>query len=258
MRRLFTLLTLALLTVLNIGSAEKLNLARNTASTNSTDQCSYTFTTGSGQRYLQTCVTVNGNVVEFQNPLGIEDIRNGIFGEGYGMCDSGTNYYDFAAYGDSGNWQAPVTLSSTATSVKIARSTTDGIWTLTQLIVQDTGNARLKVSMTLHNNTSSKREILLIRWVDADADNSLNNNFDATATSGFAWNTGGFGLFMQNRPPWTYLSGVGIDDNVPKPCSLNGITLTGPVFGDYAIYLAYVIPIPAGASRTVGLTYQGM
>jgi hypothetical protein len=36
---------------------------------------------------LQFCVTVNGNITEFQSPVGFEHIREGSFGEGYGICD---------------------------------------------------------------------------------------------------------------------------------------------------------------------------
>src|SRR5580704_19764236 len=46
-----------------------------------TDTCSYTFTSGGAgaKEYLQYCVTVNGNIVEFQSPNGVEHIRAGAF-----------------------------------------------------------------------------------------------------------------------------------------------------------------------------------
>src|ERR1700716_1985746 len=55
----------------------------------STDVCTYLFTSvGTGTRqYLQYCVTVNGNIVEVQTPSSVENIKHGIIGEGYAVCD---------------------------------------------------------------------------------------------------------------------------------------------------------------------------
>jgi len=67
-------------------------------------------------------------------PFNREHIAVGAAGEGYGVCDNtgAVAYFDYADYGDSGNWGAPTLVSQTATSVKIARTTSDGVWTLTQ------------------------------------------------------------------------------------------------------------------------------
>ncbi len=109
-----------------------------TLSPDATETCTYKFTSGTGITYLQFCVSVNGNIVEFQNPSGVEQFSpNGSAPyEGYGICDitnSDTQYYDYA-YTDSGNWNASTKVTSTATSVKIERTTSDGAWTLTQTI----------------------------------------------------------------------------------------------------------------------------
>src|ERR1700683_3966624 len=99
------------------------------ASPDSTTTCSFNFTTGTGNKFMKYCVTANGNIVQFESPSGHEYINTGTIGEGYAFCDydSSTQYYDYAGYGDSGNWKAPVTVSSSATNVKISRTTTDGI-----------------------------------------------------------------------------------------------------------------------------------
>ncbi len=151
----------------------------NAASPDATKTCSYTFTSGSGVTYLQFCVTVNGNIVEFQSPAGVEQIRQGDYSEGYGICDfnRSTAYFDFADDGDSGNWDAPMLLSKTATSVKIARTTSDGFWTLTQTISMIAGtNPYAKVIMAIKNNGPSVagngEGIYLMRWADADPDHA--------------------------------------------------------------------------------------
>jgi hypothetical protein len=153
-----------------------------------TSTCNWTFTSPqtAANKYLQFCVTVNGNITEFQSSSGIEHIRVGAVSEGYGICDGTTGavpYYDYADSGDSGNWQAPVTLAVTATSVKIARTTTDGLWTLTQTISINKPAASANVTMALKNN--STRLATLVRFADVDAGGVAHNDLDGTLDS--AW-----------------------------------------------------------------------
>src|SRR5206468_2249629 len=116
------------------------------------------------------CVTKNGNITQFESPAGNEYIALAPAGEGYGLCnfDTATQYFDYAGYGDSANWQAPVTVSSSLTAVKIARTTTDGIFTLTQTIALNKGISAAQVSMAIKNNTTTSRHIGLLRYADVD------------------------------------------------------------------------------------------
>jgi hypothetical protein len=43
-----------------------------TAMPDATESCSYKFTSGSGATYMNYCITVNGNFVNFQSPAGVE------------------------------------------------------------------------------------------------------------------------------------------------------------------------------------------
>jgi hypothetical protein len=180
------------------------------AGSDHTSTCTYTFTSGSTATYLQFCVTVNGNMVEFQSPLNIEQIRQGDAGEGYGICDlsTETSYYDYADNGDSGNWKAPTTVTHTATMVKIERTTSDGLWTLTQTITSMPGmSPAAKVLMALKNNSSSSKFAYLYRYADvdpgqaADTDTSFNEDFDGTLNSAWGYlgygNTDDYGLMIQ-------------------------------------------------------------
>lgn len=242
-------------------AAMETQLSHKVESPDSTSTCAYTFTTGSGQNYVQSCVTVNGNIVEFQSPSGNESIRAGTFGEGYGICDFNSNvaYYDYAGYGDSGNWLAPTTVSHTATSAKIVRTTSDGIWTLTQTITQIAGSASVKVAMALKNNTGISRSSELLRWVDADVDSTFNNNWGSTYESAFAWNTYDFGLVMQSVAPWTYLDFGYVNSGRPDPCNLDSSLVATPTTGDYGMFLLYYFPsVPKNATKTVALTYKTM
>jgi hypothetical protein len=108
----------------------------------------YGFASGSGISYMKVCVTTNGNVDSFESPAGVEQINGGILSntyEGYGICDGSTDaeYYDYVDY-FSPNWGTPTTVSQSATSVKIQRSTSDGLWTLTQTFTAVAGTPHMR------------------------------------------------------------------------------------------------------------------
>ena len=69
-----------------VGDLEQNATNNSGGSSDVTTTCEYTFTSGGTgvDPYLQYCVTVNGNIVEFESPKGIESIREGIIGEGTG------------------------------------------------------------------------------------------------------------------------------------------------------------------------------
>jgi hypothetical protein len=233
-----------------------------------TSTCSFTFTSGAGETFQKFCVTANGNITQFEAPQGKEHIAVGAVGEGYGICDFSHNvsYTDYADFGDSGNWNPATLVSQTAKSVKIARTTSDGIWTLTQTITQVTGNVpSAKVAMTLKNNSGISRIVFLLRYADVDAGGVFLNSLDATNKSAFGWNSraGGnpFGLLLQNAVP-TSVSHQGFTQTVPQgpdPCDefthlANG-TQTG---ADGSIAMDYAVNLAKGASTTVTVAYKGL
>ncbi len=212
-----------------------------------TSDCTYTFTSGSGPSYLQFCVTVNGNIAEFQSPVNVDQIRQGGIAEGYGICDvdQGAQYWDYADEGDSGNWQAPTTVAHTASMVKIERTTIDGLWTLTQTITSVPGtNPSARVLMALKNNSSIMKEAYLIRFADvdpgnpADTDTNFNEEFAAGGDSAWGWVYYFNGLMFQtigNPNPVSALKtrfGSVLDThNGPKPCAGGGAVLETDVDG---------------------------
>jgi hypothetical protein len=240
--------------------------------------CAYTFTSGSGASYLQFCVTENGNIVEFNSPEGVEQIRQGAYGEGYGICDfnRSTAYYDFAGDGNSGNWDAPLLISHNATLVKIARTTSDGVWTLTQTISMVPGaKPYAKVLMALKNNAPpiccGGEGAYLMRWADADPDHAdpshggdgFLEDFDRTLDSAwgyipFADTASGndyYGLMIQNDgnaiPPSAGVLGNGVaedSDGAPNVCAPeNGQALEV----DGSIGYLYLFVLNKGQTLTV-------
>src|SRR5215471_358291 len=173
------------------------------ASPLSTESCAYNFSVAGAQNsFLKYCVTVNGNIVSFNSPNGNDQIAQGGFAEGYGICDfsTGISYFDYA-YTESGNWNSPVLVALTTGMVKIARTTSDGAWTLTQTITKTAGpSPSAKVTMAIKNNSGAQKEFYLLRYADVDPSdaNSTGNfqeSFDSSKFS--AW---GYEALNSGRP----------------------------------------------------------
>jgi len=225
----------------------------------STTACKYTFTSGNGIRYLKYCVTNNGNITQFESPKGVEYIQTGTIGEGYAFCDfdSSTAYFDYAGYGDSGNWQPTKQTAKTATGVKFSRATNDGIYTLTQSIDQDAGNVLADVTMGIKNNSGSSHHIGLLRYADVDANSSMLNDFDYTFHTALGYNSGVNGL--QER----YVSGAALNgaftqdiSGGPDACQPFEHVLAPLAGVDGSIFIQYDITLAPGATSTVKVNYK--
>jgi hypothetical protein len=238
--------------------------------------CSYTFTTGSGNTYLGYCVTANGNILQIQAPFGQSML--GPNGEGYGICDQNvgpTNYTDYGV-SDTGNWGTAIVLSHSGSSVKIARTTADGHWTLTQTITKVPTTYSIKVVMALKNNQTISDVAYLVRFADAEPPTS---NFDvwfgglASALARTYQFDPNYGLQLSNVgvPQFSYWQGFVQSVNTgPNACafafnegggqggvnSWSGGGISGSPPG--SIEVAYVDTIAAGATKTVTLSYHGL
>ncbi len=238
--------------------------------TAATSDCTYTFTSGGTAtlKYLQYCVTVNGNIVEFQSPLGTEHIRVGTVGDGYALCDLSAatgevGYHDYAGFGDvdtGTGWAAPILVSQTTTTVKIARSTIDGLFTLTQTFTQSPSDASVKVAMAIKNNTSISKTIWLTRFTDIDAGGATSNIMDGTLESVWGYNASetGSGLQISLAAPNAFNNfGLAINQ-VDNACAI-GNGFTGLLNGvDGFAYSFHFIIVPAHGTKTVALKYKAI
>jgi hypothetical protein len=212
---------------------------------------------------VQYCVTVNGNIVELQTPGGVENIKHGIIGEGYAVCDfsTGVGYHDYAGFGDvdTGSWGPASTVSLTGTTVKISRKTTDGIWTLTQTIAQSPADSSVKVTMALKNNSSVARLVWLARFADVDANDRTNNILDGTFNTAFGYSASAQKGVQLSLATANIYDHVGYATQLAsKACSINA-GYTGLLSGaDGVIYLNHSITIGAGNTATVVLKYRGI
>ncbi len=231
-------------------------------SPDSTTTCTYPFTSGTGNTYMKYCVTKNGNIVQFASPLGEEFIAtNAPIGEGYAFCNYGSTnkeYYDYAGYGDSGNWKAPTTVSSTAQTVVISRETSDGLFTLTRTITQNIANSFVRVTMALKNNSTTTRHVGLLRFADVDAQGFTSNSFDYTYRTAFGYNNMGYGLLMKHYSGATLNGGFAqLVPGGPNPCQIFANVSGGPVQGiDGSIFVEYDMEVAAETTKTVAVDYK--
>lgn len=210
----FLLLLIATLSTVAVAqqsqSAVALFQQKNDAQSLSSMACQSTFTSGSGQTYLSFCVTQNGNLGTFYSPSNYRQLYPGA--EGYAICDWTNNNYsyrDFGLYGDSGNWLNSTIVQPNGPNtfpLTIKRTTSDGIWTLTQVFSRSTTTPSVKITMTLRNNSGVGRSAYFERFADIDAWGISFNEFDGATASVWGYQSGGNGLMM--RESWPYSIGT--------------------------------------------------
>jgi hypothetical protein len=150
-------------------------------------------------------------------------------------------------------------------SVKIARTTSDGIWTLTQTITQVSSTSSIKVVMVLKNNTGVARTVNFLRFADVDADSLPQDNLDGTHNTAMAWTStsaeDGFGLMLQNVGTSTFAYDGFIQNDAlgPDPCNYTAHFTPGVLTDtDGALVLVYVGTVPANGTKTFNMTYKGL
>jgi len=141
--------------------------------------CNYPFGSGS----LVWCVSTEGNLVSMISPAGNQNLNsNEGNNEGYVLCTPTGTYYGLG-WG-SGGFGAPTLVSLTAASVTIARTTTDGRYTLTQKFSRDTVERDVTLQMKLKNNGPAASNIYLARFAEISVDNDFGDDrFDASVDS---------------------------------------------------------------------------
>jgi hypothetical protein len=226
--------------------------------------CSFSYSSGPTTTFSRYCLSANGNIVQFDSPSGFEYISNGGPLEGYGICDVNPNiaYYDYAS-ADSGNWGSTTVTSPNATTQVFVRTTADGIWQLTQTIVQlkasaaSTGSA--KITMALKNLSTISRNVTLLRFANVnDGPVATNDEFVSSFNSAFGQEPGAsWGLGLTTNTFTFAHNGLVIGPPAPPdPCHYVTNVHNAAFVGDGAIGHVYAITIPRGATKTVAMTYK--
>jgi len=225
--------------------------------------CAYSFSSGSGRTLTQYCLTTNGNIVQFSNPGNIQFFNHATVSEGYGLCDfrAPDPYYDYAS--NAQGWGPTMASLRKGKSVRFVRRTLDGQWELTQEMTQveatPASPGAVKVVMTLKNLSGEDRVVVLVRHANVDANQSSSNDrFYATRNFAYGAEPGlSFGLGLTTN---TFeFNGGGLTQYVPSgpnPCSVTDNANFDQFAGDGSIGMVYSMTIPAGASKTVQMTYK--
>jgi hypothetical protein len=225
-----------------------------------TQTCDVTYSSGSNENATSFCVTVNGNLPQF-TIAGGGTISNA---EGYGICDatSGGIYYDWA-YEDSSNWET-ATLSQSGNLVTVTRTTSDGIWQLTQKIsnvnATSSGPGSAKVSMTLKNLSTANRSAYILRWAQVAPDFRLTNDYDYTQRTAYGiipGSTLGLGstnnTFKVNVVPQAFIMDTIL---APNPCTPFANLAPRPFVGSGSIVQSWFLTVGNGKTVTVTSTYK--
>jgi hypothetical protein len=229
-----------------------------------TTTCSFSYMSGPPATFTRYCLSANGNMVQFDSPSGFEFINNGGLTEGYGICDVTPNvsYYDYASI-DSANWGPSVATALNATTEQFVRSTGDGIWQLTQTIKQIKASASttgsVKITMALKNLSTISRNVTLLRVANMNAGPvATNDEFVSSFNSAFGQEPGaswGLGL-TTNTFTFAHNGAVFNVPTGPDPCHYVTHIVNAAFIGDGSIGQVYAISVPAGATKTVNMTYK--
>jgi hypothetical protein len=212
------------------------------------------------------CVTENGNIENFVYPSGYSQI----YTDGYGVCDitggNPTTYYDIGIT-DSGNWGSPIITEPNGANtfpLTIKRTTSDGIWTITQQYSRSTADAYVKVIMTWKNNSAVNRFAWMTRYVDIDADgNGTDDYFDGSTNAGWGYtsvnsnNHPNYGLTIRsNQSVHSYFGIVSARNTIEDPCSFSDGPY--PYQGDGAVMYLWSPngTNVVGAGKTVKFTLE--
>jgi hypothetical protein len=226
-----------------------------------TTVCQSTFTSGTAPFSLQFCVTDNGNIAQLATPVGLEHIRTGTIGEGYGICDttSGLEYADFSGGGATANWLPPnITQPGGPNTfpLTIGRTTSDGIWQLRQTFTRSVGDRAVKIKMELLNQTAVNRSVNLLRYADVDVNALALNAFQATLFSAFAANINLVGIQLRDVGHGLNTPVVQTVPGVPRPCTPFANAAGAAFVGNGSLELVYTLTVPKNNKKTVSVLYQ--
>jgi len=235
-------------------------------SPDATTTCAHTFTSGNNNTYLSYCVTANGNIPQIQTPFGL--LQLGSDGEGYGLCQESpaVQYHDYGS-SDTGNWKAPTLVSLTTTAVKIARTTSDGHFTLTQTITMVPQTSSITIAMAITNHQAVAKKVYILRYADSNPNGSAQQGINATHNGVYSWLDSRFpsfppgGLQLQNvgNPPFLYWQGFARTvDYGPNACDFAANSTIAVIENSGSMTMAYVGTVYANGTKTVTVTYRGM
>ena len=215
--------------------------------------------TGVGQAFFRTCTSSVGTLTEVTSPAGATNL---IQSEGYAICSAFGVHGVETTFGSSG--LGFPTISTQASNV---RTTTDGVFRITQSFLRDALEKEIIITVTIRNMAAfAVSAVRFSRFFDVDV-TDLNDFSGATKESAFIWDKysgdPGRGLELSART-YTIPSEAHIvlfDNFLPLTSGCNPGVIFGAAgtFEDWTARVTYNIgTMAAGASKIMKFVYRMM
>ena len=214
---------------------------------------------GVGQAFFRTCTSSVGTLTEVKSPAGATDL---IQSEGFAICSAGGVHGVETGFGSSG-----LGFPSTSTQASNVRTTTDGIFRITQSFLRDALEKEIIITVTIRNMaTFAVSAVRFSRFFDVDV-TDLNDFSGSTKESAFIWDRysgdPGRGLQLSART-YTIPSEAHIvlfDNFQPLTSGCNPGLASGAAgtLEDWTARVTYNIgTMAAGASKIMKFVYRVM
>jgi hypothetical protein len=152
------------------------------------------------------------------------------------------------------------TQSSTATTTTVTRTTTDGVFTLTQNIFFKYGSRLVLIGNLVKNNDTVAHQVFFTRYADIDMEGSSTSDvFDTAGASVFAQESNGVALTSLGNPAllWNFGSEPFGNWSGGGSSSCVGGMNPGPTApGDYVAEMQHLTTISPGATVNFRVGYR--
>jgi hypothetical protein len=221
--------------------------------------CAVTFT-NPGPPALTACVSGHGNINQLSYGPFLGPVDH-VVNEGYCLVDPNapsTVYWDAGGNGEA-NWGV-ATQSSTATTTTVTRTTTGGIYTLTQNIFFKYGSRLVLIGNVLKNNDSAAHQVRFVRYADLDMEGTAGSDVvDTGGVSAMDHETNGVALTSLGDPD--LVSNVGPEsftnwNGGGKSTCNDTVLLTPTAPGDWVVVAQHDAIIPAHGSVNFRVGYR--
>lgn len=234
--------------------------------------CFSSYTNGSGPTLLKFCVSQNGTIPQFESPATSQEL---VAEEGYAVasqCGTTSAVTHGADAGiNEGGFNVPVITQVNGPNtfpLTITRTTTDGVFKLTQSFGRNNAEKSVSITMTLKNlSATTVPNVLLTRYF-TDALFITLNRFARSFDSVWGWDGYGFSLtaenpaiahatVVQDRNSWLSGGPGGLGDGCVISSAVDTGTPTNPTSNGWAGRFVYQLGnMGPGAAKTVKVEYR--
>jgi hypothetical protein len=207
---------------------------------------------------MRWCVTINGNLKNFESPAGVDHIRDI---EGYALCSLVGTAFDGGSAGDGGFAGNGIVLAQSSSSITIQRDTADGRLRLVQKFTRDTSENDVTITATVTNRTGAEiNAIQLSRYADFDIDTTSDADVFEDSLDG-VWASEMHGVTLSATSFNQGLSNKGVEPFSTLITTFAGcdpdLVATPAVGMDATARVTYFIgTINGGQSKTVKFVYR--